>query len=235
MRSRLRSAGVAATATALLLACASGNDGASGEDALDAAMGPTELLAERDGELVWSRFERCDVESADTTRDFLVHASAPADSMTLDEFAARASETAFDQQCSVMASSPEQTVCRKISAPETEVDVEIALTWSAGEFETRVVDGRSAEAASPTASRGGNDRCAEDTYGRLYCARSPYGAAVVTVLGRVRCARGQCAQNRRGEWRCSRAVGGWAEEEPRGGVQCERGCYAPSGGECSSM
>jgi hypothetical protein len=190
-------------------------------------------VQERDGRYRWARFERCLAEDGKTERDFLVHAAAPSEAMSADDFLEAAQRAAFAEQCGLLASEPRLTTCREIGSPRRDVDFEVGLDWTDGAFRSRVVEVARAGGLVPTASEGGQ-RCAEDSQRRVHCAHAPSGTAVVGTLGQVVCARGQCARTPRGDWRCSRAAGGWAEPSGRG-VDCELGCYSPSANECTAL
>ena len=75
--------------------------------------------------------------------------------------------------------------------------------------------------------------CETDALGKLYCAKTPEGTAVVDDLGRVLCAPGDCVEFE-GDWMCSTTAGGAAGIAPDGPV-CGGDCRPPTASECEEL
>jgi hypothetical protein len=85
-----------------------------------------------------------------------------------------------------------------------------------------------------TLAGGGETRhCETDALGKMYCARTPEGTAVVDDLGRVLCAPGGCTEWEE-DWVCSSSAGGSAGVTPDGPV-CDGQCLPPTARECEEL
>jgi len=72
-----------------------------------------------------------------------------------------------------------------------------------------------------------NGGCAQDEFGRRFCAPTESGTAVNTPDGVV-CAPGHCTTDNLGDLKCSGETGGGIAKDESGRVVCLGGCISPT-------
>ena len=79
----------------------------------------------------------------------------------------------------------------------------------------------------------GQGQCAEDQYGKVFCAREG-GGAMKDRDGKVKCGVGYCATDDQARTQCSTRPGGGAERDSKGKVTCLGGCKRATAQLCEA-